>query len=72
MLTKDAAVVLELSLRTVQAHIKRGNLKAKKIGRDYWIEDDELKRFQREQRKPGKPKAPRAGQGEYGDEQQRI
>lgn len=56
MTTEQAATVLGLSLRTVQAHIKRGNLKAEKRGRDWWIEADEVERFRQTRRGRGKPK----------------
>lgn len=55
--TADAAVALGLKLRTVQAHIKRGNLSAvwNDYARRYEIEPDEIERFKRENRKPGFP-----------------
>jgi excisionase family DNA binding protein len=54
--TAEAAAELGKSLRTVQAHIERGNLSAKMYGRDYLIEPAELERFKRERRGRGRPK----------------
>ena len=49
----EAATVLKLSSVTVRAHIQRGNLQAKKLGRDWLLDEAELTRFQQERRKPG-------------------
>jgi excisionase family DNA binding protein len=54
--TAEAAAELGKSLRTVQAHIERGNLEATMYGRDYLIEPAELERFKRERRGRGRPK----------------
>jgi excisionase family DNA binding protein len=54
--TAEAAEALGLNLRTVQSHIGKGNLSAKKHGRDYLIEPAELERFKRERRGRGRPK----------------
>ena len=53
--TTEAAGVLGITPRTIQRHIKEGHLKAKRYGRDYLIEDQELERFQRERRRRGRP-----------------
>lgn len=54
--TREAATVLGISLRTVQAHIKAGNLHATRYGRDYLISTDELERFKTEKRPAHRPK----------------
>jgi excisionase family DNA binding protein len=54
--TREAAAVLGLKLRTVQAHIAAGNLRAVKIGRDYFITPKEIERFKREKRPAHRPK----------------
>lgn len=54
--TKQAAAAAGLTVRTIQAHIKRGNLKAVKIGRDWFIEPGDLDTLTRQ---PGKPKGKR-------------
>jgi excisionase family DNA binding protein len=55
--TTEAAIVLGLAPETVARYIKRGLIAAQKRGRDYWIEDAELERFQRERQiGPGYPK----------------
>lgn len=54
--TREAATVLSISLRTVQAHIKAGNIKAEKKGRDWLIEEEEIERFRVEKRPAHRPK----------------
>lgn len=53
--TTEAATILGLQTRTVARYIKRGLLAATKRGRDYFIDADELARFQRERRGVGYP-----------------
>lgn len=54
--TAEIADLLTLSPRTVQRHIKDGNLAARKYGRDFLVEGQELARFKRERRGVGRPK----------------
>lgn len=54
--TREAAAVLGISLRTVQAHIKAGNIRAEKHGRDYLITPSEIERFSKERRPAHRPK----------------
>lgn len=54
--TTKIATVLGISIRTVQRHIKDGNLMATRYGRDYFIEDSEVERFKQNRRKPGRPR----------------
>ena len=53
--TSEAAHILGTKPRTVTRYIERGLIAAQKPGRDYLIEEDELKRFQSARRKPGNP-----------------
>lgn len=54
--THEAAERLGLSVRTVQAHINAGNIKAEKKGRDWLIEEGEVERFRAEKRPAHRPK----------------
>lgn len=54
--TTEAAAVLNVDRRTVNQYIARGQLNAEKHGRDWFISQDELERFQRERPKLGWPK----------------
>ncbi len=54
--TKHAAAFLNVSVRRVQAMIKQGLLPAKKLGRDWFIEESDLKRLKSAKRSPGRPK----------------
>lgn len=55
--TKEAAARLGISVLRVQQLIWGGRLPAEKMGRDYFIKEDDLKLV--EDRKPGRPrKAP--------------
>lgn len=59
MTTAEAANRLGLKARSVVQLIKRGLITATKHGRDYWIEDTEIERYERERRpayRPSKPK----------------
>lgn len=55
MTTQEVAAALGLSTRTVQLQIKRGKIRARKVGRDYDIKPSEVDRYRREslgQRQP--------------------
>jgi excisionase family DNA binding protein len=54
--TKQAAEVLGVSVRRVQAMIKQGLLPAKKLGRDWFINQTDLERVRATHRKPGRPR----------------
>lgn len=49
----QAAVLLGLKPRSVRMFIERGMIKGEKRGRDWFISQDEVDRYQRERRKPG-------------------
>ena len=51
----EAADLLGMRHRTLNAHIDRGNIKATKRGRDFYITADELERFKNTPRRPGRP-----------------
>jgi excisionase family DNA binding protein len=52
--TKDAAERLGVTVTRVQQLIAEGRLPAQKMGRDYFIKEDDLKLV--EDRKPGRPR----------------
>ncbi len=52
--TKDVAEKLKVSVRRVHALIQDGRLPAQKFGRDYLIDEKDLKLV--ENRKPGRPR----------------
>jgi excisionase family DNA binding protein len=52
--TKDAAAVLDVSVRRVLQFIKEQRLPAQKMGRDYLIKEEDLKLVA--DRKPGRPR----------------
>ena len=54
--TPQVASILGVTIRTVQRHIKAGQLEAIKPGRDFLISQEELDRFKRERRRVGRPK----------------
>ncbi len=55
--TKEAAQRLGLKTTSaVRQFILAGRLQAEKRGRDWWIEENEIERFEKEPRKVGKPK----------------
>jgi excisionase family DNA binding protein len=56
MTTHEAAHRLGLTARSVARLIKAGAIKAVYHGRDYWIEEAEVERFERERRTPGRPR----------------
>lgn len=57
MLLSAAAEQLGMSRWAVWKAVQRGRLNAKRVGRDYFVHQDELARFQRERRPPGRPPA---------------
>ena len=62
MTTKDAALALGITQRSVSRLCKRGTIRAERggeRGRDYWIEDDEVNRYDRERRSNEKPQTDR-------------
>jgi excisionase family DNA binding protein len=52
--TTEVAARLGVTIKRVQAMIRDGRLPAEKMGRDYFIKEDDLKLV--EDRKPGRPK----------------
>jgi excisionase family DNA binding protein len=57
--TKEAATRLGVTVTRVQQLIAAGSLPAEKMGRDYFIKEDDLKLV--EDRKPGRPPKAKAG-----------
>ena len=55
MTTDKAARRLNLAKSTVIDYCRLGTLAAEKHGRDWWIEPEEIERYQRERRRPGRP-----------------
>lgn len=55
MTTHEAANRLGLTARSVARLIKRGVIAAEKRGRDYWIEEAEVARYEHERRPVGRP-----------------
>lgn len=55
MTTHEAAVLLDLTARSVARLIKKGLIRADKRGRDYWIDEEEVERYSRERRSAGRP-----------------
>ena len=55
---KDLSRRLKVSIRTLREHIKRGELKARKIGRSYHVTESNLMAFldPGEKKGTGKPK----------------
>lgn len=51
--TQQAAAMLQVSLSAVQKAITNGRLRAEQMGRDKWIEREEVERYQRERRLTG-------------------
>lgn len=49
----QAALLLKLAPRSVRMFIERGMIKGEKRGRDWFITQDEVDRYNRERRKPG-------------------
>ncbi|MBW2489730.1 MAG: helix-turn-helix domain-containing protein [Deltaproteobacteria bacterium] len=42
---KDLSKILKISIRTLRVYIKSGNLKAKKIGKAYYVTEPNLMAF---------------------------
>ena len=53
--TSQASKILKIQTRSIATYIGRGIIKANKIGRDYFIEKQEVERYQNERRKVGRP-----------------
>ena len=53
--TSQASKILKIQPRSIAAYIERGLIKGEKIGRDWFIEKEEVERFQRERRPVGRP-----------------
>lgn len=51
--TQQAAAMLQVSLSAVQKAIQKGRLKAEQMGRDNWIEREEVERYLRERKLTG-------------------
>ena len=51
--TSQAAVVLGIRYETVRQQIRAGRIKAIKMGRDWFIEQEELDRYSREHQQTG-------------------
>lgn len=51
MTLAEAAVLLGLSPATLRQQIANGKLKARKVGRDWWVTKGEVERYQREHRR---------------------
>ena len=56
--TSEVAARLGVTVKRVQAMIRDGRLPAEKMGRDYFIKEDDLKLV--EDRKPGRPRKGKA------------
>ncbi len=57
-LVGEAADLLGMRHSTLNAHIDRGNIKATRRGRDFYIAAEELERFKNTPRRPGRPGRP--------------
>lgn len=55
--TKEAGLLLGLSPRSITKYAELGQIKAEKMGRDWIITADDLKRFQQIKRKVGRPRS---------------
>lgn len=51
--TSEAAAILEVSVRRVQAMIKDGVLPARKHGRDYFVFEEDVRWLKEQDRTPG-------------------
>ena len=51
--TKQAAELLQVSLSTVQKAIHRKKIHAEQMGRDNWIEREEVERYRRDRKLTG-------------------
>ena len=63
--TKEVAEKLGVTVRRVQALIQAGRLPAQKVGRDFLIQEKDIKLI--EDRKPGRPKARGGKKGVKGE-----
>ena len=54
--TLETASLLGLKPKSIPRYIQREVIHAEKRGRDYFISQDEIERFQRERHGPGRPK----------------
>jgi excisionase family DNA binding protein len=54
--TDEVAELLNIKPRAVRMHIERGNIAATKRGRDLFITQAEIDRFQLQRKGPGRPK----------------
>ncbi|MDQ1557543.1 MAG: Helix-turn-helix domain [Pyrinomonadaceae bacterium] len=59
--TSEVAARLGVTIKRVQAMIRDGRLPAEKMGRDYFIKEDDLKLVA--DRKPGRPPKAKTGTG---------
>lgn len=57
--TEEAAAVLGLTPDTVRHYLHRGTLVGTKRGRDWFISEAEIARYQRDRKKAGRPLDPR-------------
>jgi excisionase family DNA binding protein len=55
---KQAADLLDVTPMTVRRHLKAGDIKYERPGREYLIWQSELERYAREKRGPGRPPRP--------------
>lgn len=53
--TPEVAELLGMKRRSVTRLIMRGNLRAERRGRDYFVSHEELERFKQERRVSGRP-----------------
>lgn len=51
MTLKEAAAVLGVTPDTLRQQIHAGKLKARKVGRDWWVEPREVERYRKEHRR---------------------
>lgn len=51
--TQQAAAMLDVSLSAVQKAVQKGRLRAEQMGRDNWIEREEVERYRRERKLTG-------------------
>jgi len=53
MTTNQAAIVLDILPSTLRKQIRAGRIKAVKMGRDWFIEPEEVDRYRREHQQTG-------------------
>jgi excisionase family DNA binding protein len=51
MTLKEAAAILGTTPDNLRMAIRRGSLRAVRHGRDWWVEPEEVERYQRENRR---------------------